>query len=253
MQGDSEDFHEIHHKGGVELTATVLRRIASRYHVNRGIRRLENDQDDLIGKELAGILCRAAEGLKGPHIFERWKSTGGLAEECREEMKKQLKDNGQLKGTVAPIVSAVTKLTWFLAPDGWTMFDRLARDALGVRKAGAEKQAEEFYRQLSERRFCKHVADVKKVLVDRHFSGLFGERVIDKYLMLAGRMRDSDDESSRCRFLEKESCRVDRSISALCQVHADLGPRFKVAVGSCAGEIAALATDGFLADQKSRS
>lgn len=209
MQGDSEDFHEIRHKGGVELTATVLRRIADRYHVNRGIRRLENDEDDLIGVELAGILCRAAEGLIGPHIFERWKSTRELAEECRNEMERQLRDNGQLRGRVDPIVSAVTKLTWFLVPDGWTMFDRLARDALGVRKTGAEKQAEAFYRQLYERRFCKHAADVKKVLVDRHFSGLFGERVIDKYLMLAGRMRDCDDESSRHRILDEESCRVD--------------------------------------------
>ena len=146
---------------------------------------------------------------------------------------------------------AVTKLTWFLAPDGWTMFDRPAREALGVRKSGAENQAGEFYRQLSERRFCTHITDVKDVLVQKNFSGLFGERVIDKYLMLAGQMSAGrDDESNRHRFLAKESCRVERSISSLCQVHADLGLRFKDAVDSCAREVATLGIDGFLADRK---
>ena len=248
MQGDSEDYHEIRHKGGVELTAPILRRIAKRYHVNRGIRRLENDQDDLIGKELARILCRDAKKHKDMQIFKRWKSTRELAEECRDEMEKQLRDNEQPpNGEVDPIVSAVTKLTWFLAPGGWTMFDRFAREALGVRETGAENQAEAFYRQLCERRFCKHVADVKKVLVDGHFSGLFGERVIDKYLMLAGQMPAGRiDDSVRRQFLDEESCRVDRSISALCQVHADLDPCFKDAVDSCAANVAALATEGFL-------
>ncbi len=248
MQGDSEDYHEIRHKGGVELKAPVLRRIAKRYHVNRGIRRLENDQDDLIGKKLAEILCSDAKKHKGLSICKRWEATRELAKKCQDEMENQLRDNEQTpNGEVAPIVSAVTKLTWFLAPDGWTMFDRFAREALGVRETGAENQAEAFYRQLCERRFCKHVADVKKVLVDRHFNGLFGERVIDKYLMLAGQMPAGRvGDSVRRRFLDEESCRVDRSISALCQVHAYLDPRFKDAVDSCAAKVAALATEGFL-------
>ena len=254
MQGDSEDYREIRYKGGVELTAPVLRRIAKRYHVNRGIRRLEKDDDDLIGVKLAGILCRDAKKHEDLPIFERWKSTRTLAKKCQDAMEDQLSDKGQLpESGVKPIVSAVTKLTWFVAPDGWTMFDRLAREALGIREMGAENQAEEFYRQLSERRFCRHVTDVKKELDG--FGGLFGERVIDKYLMLAGQMpAGRDDESNRRRFLDRESCRVDRSVSAICEVHANLGSNFKGAVDRCAAKVAALASeDGFMARQNGQS
>lgn len=231
---DSEDYHEIHEKDGIRLTAPtltprILRRVARRYKINRGIRRPEGVEGDPIAEELAKILTEAVPCIKGQPIQARWVTTRKIAEECQRAMQQRCDSHN-----VRPIVSGVTKLTWFLAPHGWTMFDKLARKAVGVGQKPAADQADEFYEQLSRRQFCNHVETLQAKLNDHGFKDLFAERVIDKFLMLAG-LSDSKDAEEVC----KRSLRVDQFIYALHERHAE-------DVRRCADDLATLADDQFM-------
>lgn len=225
IQGDSEDYHQIHRIDGGTLKAPILRRIAERYRVNRGIRRLEGGKGDPIGEELAEILTAAVPDLADRPIRDRWNATESVAEDCRRAMQQRFKNH-----KVKPIVSGVTKLTWFLAPRGWTMYDRLTRESVGVGRMATAKQATEFYDQLSRRQFCSRVETMQAVLKDHGFENLFAERVIDKFLMLAG-LSHVD--------VEKWSRRVEQFIYALHERHA-------TEVCCCAHDLAALADDQFM-------
>ena len=237
IEGDSQDYHQIHKVDDRKLTARVLRRIAKRYRINRGIRRLKETEGDPVGKKLAEILTEAAPQLKKRPIRNRWVLTRKVAEDSRTAMNRFFPNDN-----VRPIVSGVTKLTWFLAPHGWTMFDRLARQAVGVGKMTAEKQAAAFYDQLSARQFCKHVGTVQDVLNSHGFGNLFAERVIDKYLMLAALLPSEPSRPTReasASSVNDWSLRVDQFIFALHARHAN-------EVHTCAHDVATLADDQFM-------
>ena len=227
LAGDGEDYHQIHDKDrdGGRLAPSVLRRIAKRYNVNRGIIRPKGTKGDPSAKKLAEILTDATTELRDLEIRDRWRETRSVAEDCRQAMEDCF------SGTeVKQIVSGVTKLTWFLAPRGWAMFDSFAGKAVGVgQRNKAEERAEEFYDQLSSRGFCDHVNKVQEVLNHHHFEYLFAERVIDKFLMLVGRPGVVDEWDFRAK----------RFIAALRQPLGD-------DVRSCAENVARLADSGLV-------
>ena len=78
-------------------------------------------------------------------------------------------------------ISAVSKLMWFLRPDGWTMFDRYARIGL----IGNDNNPLAFYEALEQRNFQDVAANITNICRNHGF-GLFGERVIDKLLLFRG-------------------------------------------------------------------
>ncbi|MBK1666695.1 hypothetical protein CKO28_01375 [Rhodovibrio sodomensis] len=90
-------------------------------------------------------------------------------------------------------VSAMTKLMWFLQPEGWTMFDALAADALGIAHGSNIKRARRFYLTLEARDFLGAAQTINGVLAEHGADGLFGERILDKYMMLAARADQGSD------------------------------------------------------------
>lgn len=81
------------------------------------------------------------------------------------------------------IVSGMTKLTWFVAPDHWTPFDRLAAKAVGANKADTLERMKQYYALLDGIEFTKYAAAITDCVKGTVFEGISGERVLDKFLM----------------------------------------------------------------------
>jgi hypothetical protein len=99
----------------------------------------------------------------------------------RFEICQELGQLHQKGGAFHAPLSGITKLMWFLRPHGWTMYDRLARIGL----VGRSGNGETFYQKLDECGFVECAGSI----TDRCRTlklPLFGERVIDKFLMLRG-------------------------------------------------------------------
>jgi hypothetical protein len=156
------------------LDGTLVRRIAREYRVSRGI---------VAGQEhgLAQLLLDLC-----PH----WPAT--LEERCGFCINL---GEGAAEGrlTHGRQVSAMTKLMWFLNPEGWTRFDRLAADAMGIAQVPSDERARRYYAALSNRGFLDTAQVINGMLEDQGAPGLFGERIFDKYLMLAALARQGDE------------------------------------------------------------
>lgn len=117
-----------------------------------------------------------AAGIRSVSDDEWGTSLIGRYEICRE-----LGQSHREGGAFHTPLSGITKLIWFLRPHGWTMYDRLARTGL-VRGSGS---AETFYRKLDQCGFVECATSITDQCRTLKLP-LFGERVIDKFLMLRG-------------------------------------------------------------------
>lgn len=172
---------------GNVLDRAAVRRIASEYSVNRGILSTKDEN----GEKVAGrddsadwIASRLNEEAAAwpPQLNER-------AARCAEVANCASK--GRTRGKQA---SAMTKLMWPLKPNGWTVFDELAANGLGIPKKKAIVRMPLFFKALSDRNFNDDAGAINEVLNANGFGPLFGERVIDKFLMLCGADDDWTNE-----------------------------------------------------------
>ena len=90
------------------------------------------------------------------------------------------------KGKAVRLVSGMTKLTWFVASENWTPFDRLAATALNVKNADAVKRMRAYYRKLDEIGFADKAAAIFEISRGTPFDQVSGERILDKFLMFHG-------------------------------------------------------------------
>lgn len=84
-------------------------------------------------------------------------------------------------------LSAATKLMWFLKPSRWTMFDSKARLGVGLSGAANVENCQQFYEILAGANFDSAALEIGNALTREGFHCLWGERVLDKYLMLRSR------------------------------------------------------------------
>ncbi|MEO9900515.1 MAG: hypothetical protein ABJF28_06935 [Nisaea sp.] len=84
--------------------------------------------------------------------------------------------------------SAISKFMWFLRPKGWTPFDTYSSTSLGVGTTHGDPPIRfaDFYAKLHRRNFSGVSVAIQSALNNAGFSYLYGERVIDKALLLAG-------------------------------------------------------------------
>lgn len=99
--------------------------------------------------------------------------------------KKRYTQNGRQ-------VSGFSKLFWFMRPNGWTIFDNRAATGLGVPRGDTVKRARRFYETLARRDFARTAHSINLTFREYDFDTLYGERVLDKFLMLAGGAGDGD-------------------------------------------------------------
>jgi hypothetical protein len=160
---------------GVGLSASSIRRIGLAYYFNRGIRQLKDDEG---ARQLADKLNNTSwpEG-----VADRCDCCLRLAHWASATMA-----NGKTitKGQQG---SAMSKLMWFLHPNGWTVFDRFVAKAVGIPAYRPRPdQARRYYRILDERGFRSCTADARACVDTTSFPDLYPERVLDRYLMIRG-------------------------------------------------------------------
>lgn len=160
------------------LTPELARHIAREYRVARTIGAVDADG--------SGI-----EALVEAINASEWSDTlEDRADHCikiAEIHREKSKELGQGQKYHSPI-SAVTKLMWFLRPEGWTMFDRFARMGL----IGHQNEPLEFYRKLASIGFTPLCDQLHEMCSQEGFPDLYGERIVDKCLMFLGAGDSSD-------------------------------------------------------------
>lgn len=163
---------------GCGLTPELARHIAREYRVARTIGAV------VVANSGVSALVEAIKASPWPDTME---DRAKRCIEIADEHKTKSKTLGQGQKWHAPI-SAVTKLMWFLRPDGWTMFDRFARMGL----IGNRNDPIQFYRKLAAIDFTS-LCDQLHVMCRREsFPDLYGERIVDKCLMFQGAGDSSD-------------------------------------------------------------
>jgi hypothetical protein len=92
--------------------------------------------------------------------------------------------------------SAASKVSWFVWPQGWTMYDRYAAKAVvGSPAETGTARMELFFAALAMRGWDDILSRTRDVLRDYSFSPLLAERAIDKYLFLQG-MSEAECETT---------------------------------------------------------
>lgn len=164
-------------RSGKGFNAPLMRRVAVRYNVNRGLLRPNartNDQDPA-ATGLIRVLHEDAGGWPA--------SLSAGAARCVAIAKA-----AQLEGWTNTLqVSAVSKFIWFLKPDSWTPFDRFAAAGMGV-PASWDRQSQfgAFYRALEDGGFNNVVKRIKPLIVASGIPDLPASRIIDALLMARG-------------------------------------------------------------------
>jgi hypothetical protein len=169
---------------GGQLTPHTVYSIAKHYKVRRNIG--EADQ-----------LAEIADYLNAR--IETWPANlPNRAQWCIEAAQALQKD---LDLAHTPY-SAITKLVWFLRPEGWTLYDSYAQCALGAGGADAKARFSQFYGALNEHGFVEAAAAIDTALAQTTWPDLGGARILDAYLMHQGGFRFLlNDASARQGFL----------------------------------------------------
>jgi hypothetical protein len=103
-------------------------------------------------------------------------------------------------GSMAPY-SGITKLMWFLRPEGWTMFDSLAQSGLSG-QGTSEKNVIKFFKALEDKGFAEKRDKVRDLCEEATLSWLYAERIIDKFLLFRGSVL-SGNESAYLMWAQK--------------------------------------------------
>ncbi|MFN3626739.1 MAG: hypothetical protein ACK4S3_02535 [Parvibaculum sp.] len=159
------------------FTKTLLRRVAVRYNVNRGLLQPEGQKD---GEDVSasGVI----DLLRG--ATTAWPA--GLCE--RADVCVQIAEAAQQEGWTDKLqVSGVSKFVWFLKPERWTLFDRFAAKGMGVPAHWNRRhQFQAFYATLDDGDFDGVVARIEPVVTASVLPGLPASRIIDSLLMARG-------------------------------------------------------------------
>jgi hypothetical protein len=160
------------------IDATRLRRIAKAYSVSRNI---PTDGDDSQAQKIVDLFTRTpGPELSSTDLLTRAKA---LAELSRKSPVYVRRSDGEL--SQRQLASAFSKLSWFIQPRGWTMFDRYVGLAVIGREGAGLKQMAAFYEKLAPN--WKVVSDaVCDTAEQAGFHPLLGYRIIDKYLFCHG-------------------------------------------------------------------
>jgi len=155
----------------------LVRRIARAYSVSRNI---PVDQGDIHARSVADILNSEAAGLVTMPFEKRAELLAALVESRPVRFPDR-------KGRDAKrdLASAYSKLTWFLRPEDWTIFDRYVGLAVCGSNGVGTRQMRLFYDRLTPN-WADLSPRITAVTAMHGFDPLLGYRIIDKWLFLHG-------------------------------------------------------------------
>lgn len=154
-----------------KLDGPLVREIAESYDVGRTIGGATKADADLAAGALAGMIRTSGAG-DGMTLIERAARSAHALERKGTDLSR------------SPI-SAITKISWFVWPDGWTMFDSLTSKAVLGRSSSQVSHMERFYAALQVRGWLDVLRRVRE-RIRAPFDRRMAERVLDKYLFLSG-------------------------------------------------------------------
>ena len=169
--------HRIHMPDGA-IDPVTVRQIFTAYGVNRGLR---SGNEGLVAEILQDELQYWPEQLldraeRARHIATKLSQTPGISGETI---------------TKGVLLSGVSKVVWFVRPQGWTLYDSFARRGLGSSlRATGRDEYEKYYNRLDFLRFPMAMDLAREVIAASPFPYLWPERIHDKYLMLCGHVPD---------------------------------------------------------------
>jgi hypothetical protein len=174
---------------GGRLDGLTLSRIAQSYSVARTIPAAPDD-DPTFNVDIFAREVIALSDAWPKDTIERAAACRKTADKLVSLFRRTAKAAREGETPVTPRKtgsphSAVTKLIWFLKPDGWTVYDRYAADAVlaGPDKNGGERQ-QRFYDAIAEP-LATYAEPLRGPLAELN-PRLHAERLIDKYLVLKG-------------------------------------------------------------------
>jgi hypothetical protein len=161
------------------FNAHTMRKIAKAYTVSRNIPAHEDDRQ---GVQLAEFLCSSevTQVLKLP--FAR--RAEGLTDLVHRN-PVVLAENKNGENVKRKIASAFSKLTWFLRPNDWTIFDKYVGAAALREEGTGPKQMRAYYEAL-RRTWTATSTALVDASVAHGMNSLLGLRIVDKYLFLHG-------------------------------------------------------------------
>ncbi|MFS2150805.1 hypothetical protein [Rhizobium sp. Rhizsp42] len=161
------------------MDLSTFRDIADAYGVSRNVP--GSPKDDVAGKilkklsspemsaSLLGSMCARKDKLVE---FTRANAISVIYKETGRSVNREL-------------ASALSKITWFLRPEDWTVFDRYVGVAVLRRIGSGTMQMESFYDRLAPD-FKEVSAAVSKAVVRHGFHPFLTNRIIDKFLFCHG-------------------------------------------------------------------
>lgn len=198
---------------GGTLDGAMVTRIARSYSVARTIpAALEDDKGHnfrLLAKKITALANDWPDGT-----IERAEACRKTAEELALQFTIRPRDArppSKLHKMGAPH-SAVTKLIWFLKPEGWTVYDRYAANAVVAGTGTSGDRQKRFYEAIAEP-LAYYAERLREPLAKLH-PRLHAERLIDKYLVLKGLKPDEYKRAceSNCHFLRSLPPHISQDI-----------------------------------------
>lgn len=165
-----------------------LRKIARAYSVSRNI---PADDMDSQAQEVVNLFMKSPPPeLRSKDLLARATAIAEMS--IRTPMIITRKDGRKSKRQLA---SALTKLSWFVQPEGWTVFDKYVGVAvIGQDRAGLTQMCQ-FYQKLAPS-WQSTSQDVCRAADSAGLHPYLGYRIIDKYLFCHGlgmyRQRDQE-------------------------------------------------------------
>ena len=147
---------------GNKLTRDDVRAIALTYNFRRNLP--SNDS----GVDVVSEHVNAFSGQEFSSFSERASKLVASIQSLKEQLASPARKRN------FRIVSGMTKLTWFVVPDNWTPFDRLAAKAVRARKADTLDRMVEFYRLLDESGFAESAKAITACAEGTPFQGISG-------------------------------------------------------------------------------
>ncbi|WP_318912731.1 hypothetical protein [Shinella zoogloeoides] len=175
-------------EGTKGLDFDLVQSIAKDYGIARGIRKEKSDPDGSRNRQRAHIIADAVNRRRDGFTSER--SLTDRFELCLEIVDELNRRSDAAEAiTHNDFVSGISKLSWFVAPKSWTMFDRLAAEAIGVKSGSARDKATRFYQHLDDTGFVKLASDMRSALPDS--DRFYPERIVDQYLWLSASQEEN--------------------------------------------------------------
>jgi len=161
LANDGHYFLTVNENGNI-LDVNIAHKIAKDYSVIRNIGGVT---------ELEKLISKINNSDWPDGLSDRFQICQNIAIEFRD-----------IPGRVHAPISGVTKLIWFCRPKGWTMYDKYA--CIGL--LGKKREAKYFYKTLEENKFQEKAQKLTEICIKYGFPYLWGERIIDKFLLFRG-------------------------------------------------------------------